>query len=164
MDKSDRGTGVHSEMLSIPNLKELTIGPLLYSIPFYMSNLKELKLLKILAPTPPEIRGVAENQYANLVVEVPEEALSVYMSHPVWSKFWNIKASGVEEIEDDAQLISIIVSGSTISLINKDATVAVRIFSLQGTLLKETWENKVEDLASGIYIVSVGNIVFKIKI
>ena len=103
LDKSDRGTGVSSQMLSIPNLKELTVGPLISSIPFYIGNLNNLELLKILNNTPPDIYGVTESQYVNLVVEVPEEALEAYKADKNWGKFWNLQASGVDGVRFDSE-------------------------------------------------------------
>lgn len=94
---------VFSQDLNCPNLKELTVGPLITSIPFYLMNLEKLKILNVLNPIPPSLAGVTEKQYTDLIVKVPEEALEAYKESPYWKNFWNLQPSGVESISEDSQ-------------------------------------------------------------
>lgn len=96
-----------------PKLKTLTLGPSLKYVSLgqayesgqqlpYLSDFPSLTLLKSLNLEPPAIGTPSENQYATLIVEVPEEALEAYQADPVWGKFWNLKGVGVESVTADS--------------------------------------------------------------
>ena len=100
------GTTIRGAGLICPNLKELTIGSQVAELGLGYSsedrsiaNYKNLISLVSLNMNPPAIGTPTNLQYATLEVLVPDEALEIYQSDPIWGNFWNLKAnSGLQTI------------------------------------------------------------------
>ena len=73
-------------------------------------------------------------------------------------------SSGISEVVNESSLVYVSVSGSTVYVHNKEASELVKVYSIQGSIVTETTENEVHNLANGLYIVSIGGKSFKIKI
>ena len=73
-------------------------------------------------------------------------------------------SSGINGVVDEHSPLSITVTKGHIHIINKDSKDLVRIFSIQGLPLIETMENEIYDLPTGLYIVTIGNKSFKVRI
>lgn len=71
---------------------------------------------------------------------------------------------GIIGINGEDSSVSVVVIGSCIHILNKNSKDVVRAFSTQGSLVVETTENEICDLATGLYIVTLGNKSFKVKI
>jgi putative conserved repeat protein len=93
--------------LSVPNLKELTIGEHLAKLQIEdINKCSQLESIVSYAMTPPTYFYYFSNaQYMNLVVKVPNEALEAYQKDSVWGNFWNLQGfdtSGVDDVEIDS--------------------------------------------------------------
>lgn len=71
---------------------------------------------------------------------------------------------GIIGINGEDSSVSVVVIRSCIHILNKNSNDVVRAFSTQGSLVVETTENEICNLATGLYIVTVGNKSFKVKI
>lgn len=126
---------------------------------------ENLQNITALTETPPECPYFTKEQYLNLKVRVPKGCLKEYQNADGWKNFWYIEEvdfSGIENILDDYNGISIRNENGSLFILNKKADSVVRVFSIQGTLLKETREPEIHDLPNGIYIVHVEGQSFKI--
>lgn len=72
--------------------------------------------------------------------------------------------SGIEGISHDESSDIILVKNGVIHVVNKDPNALVRVFSTQGILILETFDNEVGNLESGLYIVTIGNKRIKVKL
>lgn len=128
-------------------------------------NCTNLQTITALTETPPECPNCSKEQYMNLKVRVPKGCLEMYQNAKGWKNFWDIEEvelSGVEDILDDSNGISVRNENGSLFILNKKADSVVRVFSIQGTLLKETREPEIHDLPNGMYIVNVEGQSFKI--
>lgn len=73
-------------------------------------------------------------------------------------------SAGINGVADEHSSLSVAVSDGRIHILNKNSKEVVRVFSTQGLLLIETMDNEIYDLATGLYIVTIGNKSFKVKI
>lgn len=73
-------------------------------------------------------------------------------------------SSGINGVVGEPSSLSVAVNEGRIHILNKDSKEVVRVFSTQGLLLIETIDNEIYNLASGMYIVTIGNKSFKVKI
>ena len=73
-------------------------------------------------------------------------------------------SAGINGVVDEPSSLSVAVNEGHIHILNKDSKEVVRVFSTQGLLLIETIDNEIYNLASGMYIVTIGNKSFKVKI
>ena len=73
-------------------------------------------------------------------------------------------SSGINGVVGEPSSLSVAVNEGRIHILNKDSKEVVRVFSTQGLLLIETIDNEIYNLASGMYIVTIGNTSFKVKI
>lgn len=73
-------------------------------------------------------------------------------------------SSGINGVVGEPSSLSVAVNEGCIHILNKDSKEVVRVFSTQGLLLIETIDNEIYNLASGMYIVTIGNKSFKVKI
>ncbi len=100
------GTSIKGAGLVCPDLKELTIGSQVAELGLGYSskdrniaNYDNLISLVSLNMIPPSIGTPTNLQYSTLEVMVPDEALEIYQSDPVWGNFWNMKVlSGLQTI------------------------------------------------------------------
>lgn len=92
--------------MSLPNLKELTIGEHMKYIPINsLSKCNQIENIVCYAITPPSTSKFSDISYQNTVVKVPAESLAAYQAHEVWGKFWNLQGfetSGVYDVEMDS--------------------------------------------------------------
>lgn len=95
------------------------------------------------APPSVDIASFDDATYKKATLEVTEESIYAYKTHPVWSKFSNL--SSVEDVVAD------------------ESTVTV--FNLSGVLLYENAEPAVVDgLEPGFYIIRQGSVPRKIAV
>lgn len=73
-------------------------------------------------------------------------------------------SSGIDGVVSENNSILVKTQNETIIIINKTEQSVVRIFNLQGNLIRETSENEIGDLDHGVYVVTVDNQSFKIVI
>lgn len=92
--------------MSLPNLKELTIGEHMKYIPINsLSKCNQIENIVCYAITPPSTSKFSDISYQNTVVKVPAESLAAYQAHEVWGNFWNLQGfdtSGVDDVEIDS--------------------------------------------------------------
>lgn len=77
----------------------MTIGTSIKTVPsFRKEDIKDrVKIQSIIVnnTVPPTAEGFDDNTYANAVLYVPDEALSLYKSTEVWKNFWEIKGLSI---------------------------------------------------------------------
>lgn len=73
-------------------------------------------------------------------------------------------SSGINGVADENSSLSVAVIGGRIQILNKSSKEVVRVFSTQSLLLIETMESEICNLTPGLYIVTIGNKSFKVKI
>ena len=73
-------------------------------------------------------------------------------------------SAGVEDLMTDNNLIRILTQNGSIIIYNKVIDAMVKIYTLQGTLIKEINECEIHDIKSGLYIITVGNQSFKVAL
>lgn len=73
-------------------------------------------------------------------------------------------SSGIEDVVSDNNLISLRVQDGSIYILNNTRDSVVRVFTLQGALVKETKDSLIEGLNNGVYIITVDNRSFKVII
>jgi len=87
-------------------LEELHLGPNINSVQS-MNVSSSLKTILSDNMTPPDISHInlSTQNYTDVLVKVPVEALDSYKSAPVWKKFWNIEGvADVSTIADDTEI------------------------------------------------------------
>lgn len=72
--------------------------------------------------------------------------------------------AGIEGIVSNNDSISVRINNGTILILHKTIDSIVRVFNMQGTLLKETRESEIRDIERGLYIITVDNHSFKVVI
>ena len=103
----------------------------------------------------------------NCVVVVPTESVTVYGSSAGWKNFWNIEGYDFTSLDDtilNETAIAITVEDGAIRILQKDEEAIVRVFNIQGTIIAETTNDVIDNLSNGIYIVTVGEKSYKVKI
>lgn len=125
----------------------------------------------ISAPVPPEICDDTfdPKTYLNCTLYVPTESIDLYKEAYGWKGFWNIKgidsfSSVKDDIVKNEDLISILPTHRGLRVLNKDKNIIVRVFSIQGTLIKETRDDEIDNLPAGLYVVKIGNKSFKFSL
>lgn len=73
-------------------------------------------------------------------------------------------SAGLEGIVRDSDSISIMAQNGDILVLNKDDDSIVRVFTLQGVLMRETKDSTITGLNDGLYIITVDNHSFKVGI
>lgn len=73
-------------------------------------------------------------------------------------------SAGINEVVGEHSSLSVVVKEGRIHILNKGSKEVVRVFSMQGLLIIETMDNEICNLATGLYIVTIGNKSFKVKI
>ena len=73
-------------------------------------------------------------------------------------------SSGIEGVETDNGKISVRTKNGTIFIYNKPENSIVRVFNLQGSLIKETEDSEVKNLAKGMYVITVEDKSFKVML
>ena len=73
-------------------------------------------------------------------------------------------SSGIDGVETDNGKISVRTKNGTIFIYNKHENSIVRVFNLQGSLIKETEDPEVKNLSKGIYVVTVEDRSFKVML
>lgn len=151
------------------NLKKVTLGNNLEEIGEKAFNEVDLDSLKISSIVPPAIYGstFTNKTYLNCAVVVPTESVAAYKSNAGWKNFWNIEGYDFTSLDDtilDETAIAVTVEDGTIRILQKDAQAIVRVFDIQGTVIAETTDDLIGNLSNGIYIVTVGEKSYKVKI
>ena len=92
--------------IPVPNLEKLELGESITKV--QVEGIKDLKNLKIIeshALIPPRLPHMSNDQYMDVLVIVPDEALDAYKSDPIWGSFWNLQGSsenGIESVREDS--------------------------------------------------------------
>lgn len=73
-------------------------------------------------------------------------------------------SAGINEVVGEHSSLSVVVNEGRIHILNNGSKEVVRVFSMQGLLIIETMDNEICNLATGLYIVTIGNKSFKVKI
>lgn len=73
-------------------------------------------------------------------------------------------SSGIEGVETDNGKISVRTKNGTIFIYNKPENSIVRVFNLQGSMIKETEDSDVKNLAKGMYVITVEEKSFKVML
>lgn len=73
-------------------------------------------------------------------------------------------SSGIEGVETDNGNISVRTKNGTIFIYNKPENSIVRVFNLQGSMIKETEDSNVKNLAKGMYVITVEDRSFKVML
>ena len=151
------------------DVKEVTIGSEVKEIDasFELSLANDLKNITIYANTPPKTNWYFYNNLLMSVkVKVPKGTKEAYQNSDSWKGFWNIEEMEISSglTNNSISKISMYVFNNCLIISNKDELSVVKIFNLQGVLMRETNESEIHELPSGIYIVTVENQSFKIAI
>ena len=151
------------------NLKKVTFGNNLEKIGEEAFKNVDLDSIKISSIVPPTIDGstFSNKTYMNCVVVVPTESVTVYGSSAGWKNFWNIEGYDFTSLDDtilNETAIAITVEDGAIRILQKDEEAIVRVFNIQGTIIAETTNDVIDNLSNGIYIVTVGEKSYKVKI
>ena len=148
-------------------LKNVTLGSGLKTINtqvFY--NLTGLKVINSLAVTPPTVDDYArypaftETVYANCRLNVPEAAQDAYKAAATWKKFNTVRPLSVENIGADE--VAVNVNGNNIMVLGADGLL-IEVYTVAGTKVYAGRDSEIT-LSEGLYIVKVGNKVFKIAL
>lgn len=85
------GREINGNPIYAPNLERLTIGNV-ERVDIEGCPLSKLKFIECVSATPPMINEshFSTDQYINLLVVVPDDAVESYSSADVWKNFWNI--------------------------------------------------------------------------
>ncbi|MBO4282349.1 MAG: leucine-rich repeat domain-containing protein [Bacteroidales bacterium] len=122
---------------------------------FYAAN--QLDTLFLACATPPTLdTGVFSNYNATLVV--PCGAIEAYRQHSVWGSFANIVESctGIGEPESTEVPVRITSRDGRIIVEGAEGET-VQVFDMAGRLAQTFRHSSVQALATGVYIVKVGN-------
>lgn len=156
---------VFSEGNFSETLEHLTLGT--YSFPkrIKLYYYKKLKKITLTTSIPPECPVFSDKQLMDIVLQVPNGSLNTYQTADGWKYFWNIEEvdilGGIDAINDNSD-ISIQVENGIITVNNKKEFSAIRIYTLQGQLIKETYQSEVHGLPCGLYIISIDYHTFKV--
>jgi hypothetical protein len=107
----------------------------------------------------------SNDTYLDGVLYVPDASIEAYQAAAGWKNFWEIKPlseySGVDEIVVDEDVEMISVDNGAISV---SGDVPVRIVALNGTTIYSGRGGTRVNVASGIYVVIVGNTAHKVAV
>ncbi|MBD5280418.1 MAG: leucine-rich repeat protein [Bacteroides sp.] len=92
--------------LSLPSLKELTLGEHVTEVQIYPTKSESLESIICYAKEPPTCPEFTNAQYLNTVVKVPTISLEKYKRADGWKNFWNLEGfdtgeSAVNEVISD---------------------------------------------------------------
>lgn len=154
------------------SLKTIKLGDNIEMIDRYaFAHCKSIESIVISATVPPQIyESTFESKtYLNCTLYVPTESIDLYKDAYGWKGFWNIKgidsfSSVKDDIVKNEDLISILPTHRGVRVLNKDKNSIVRVFSIQGALIKETRDDEIDNLSAGLYVVKVGNKSFKVSL
>ena len=92
------GREIEGNPIYAPNLEHLTIGHV-EKVDIENTLLPNLKLIECVSDTPPIINEnhFSKDQYLDLLVVVPDDAIENYQNADVWKNFWNIKSKSEYE-------------------------------------------------------------------
>lgn len=149
-------------------LKNVTLGSGLSKIEtqvFY--KLTGLQQITIKATTPPTIAdytnypAFTETVYANCNLFVPSGCIDAYKAATTWKNFTKISTSGVTDIETAEVAVSRSPYGITV--IGGEG-LTTEVYTLTGALVYAGTDAEIALPAGAVYIVKVGDKVFKIAI
>lgn len=106
----------------------------------------------------------AEQIYTNAILYVPVGSLDSYQTTPPWSMFKNIKEydySSNTPVEDTG--INIRAEGGAIVVSGNEAA-PVEVYRADGTLVRRTYDARIDGLPRGLYIVKVADTIKKISL
>lgn len=134
----------------------------------YPENKDLLKLINCYNPEPPLINGFTEEQYENVIVNIPEGTLEAYQNDEVWGKFWNFNESLPNETSIDSPTLNEIlhyrIEGDSIIFDYLNDNQIVKVFNIDGQLVYQGSDTIIKGLKKGLYIIKVGKYTQKILI
>jgi len=103
------GREIEGNPIYAPNLEKLTIGQV-NKVDIENTPLPNLKSIECVSDMPPTISPAhfSVDQYVDLIVIVPDDAIENYRNADVWKNFWNITSksdyeAGIEKILTDGK-------------------------------------------------------------
>jgi hypothetical protein len=159
---------VFSEKNFSESLENLTFGTYNFANQIRLYDYSKLKVIAITTSIPPKCPWFSDKQRMDIILKVPNGSLDAYKTTDGWKNFWNIEemddsSSGIDNINNNYD-ISIRTNDGSIAIQNKAESSIVRIYNLQGQLIKETYQSEIPGLPRGVYILSIDNHSFKIAI
>lgn len=165
--------GYHYNWCSkVPRLRHLTIGPKITSFfgearnswCFDFSESMDLETIQCLSNTPPFVDSFTDTQYMNVVVKVPTDALSSYMTADKWKSFWNLEANSHIDDTFINEKPTISISEMTINIEALTNNEEVQIYNMSGASIYHGYERSILIPNHGTYLIRIGNEVIKINI
>lgn len=71
-------------------------------------------------------------------------------------------SSGIEGVVSENDSISVRINNGAVLIFHKNIESIVRVFNMQGTLVKSTKESEIRDIGRGLYVITVENHSFKV--
>lgn len=155
-----------SEKCFNESLEDLTLGTYDFANQFRLYDYSKLKYLTLSSPVPQKCPWFSDNQYMNIILKVPNGTIDTYKIADGWKNFWNIEemdiSSGINNINNKD--ISVQVVDGSIEILNKKEHSAIRIYTIQGQLIYETYQSEIQGLPCGLYLITIDNNSFKVAI
>lgn len=103
------GREINGNPIYCPNIERLTIGNV-HKVDIAECPLPKLKIIECLSETPPKIKETffSKDQYIDLIIVVPDDAVETYHNADVWKNFWNITSksdyvAGIDKVSSNAK-------------------------------------------------------------
>ncbi len=164
------GREIDGNPLCVPNLKRLCIGNV-KNVNIENSRLPNLEIIECTSKMPPSISDAhfSTEQYIDLRIVVPDDAVEEYRNADVWKNFWNITSKSEYEagidvlVSPNHNYISVSIDGITFQ--GEDSAIII-ICGIDG---KCQYSGNVLPgqsiaLSKGIYIVTLDGKSIKVKI
>lgn len=99
-------------------------------------------------------------------LHVPAGCKDMYANHDLWKVFPNIEedSSGVKNIKNDYSEIKVIALDGSISIRSTENNVVGQIYSAQGVIIGNIQSGQSIHVGSGVFIIKIGDDVFKVMI
>lgn len=127
--------------------------------PVTFSSNENIKDIHVQAAVPPYATAeFTDHTYLNTILYVPTGSLDAYKSANVWKNFWNIQGedTAVQEILSDA-ILKVSLSNGSINIIGKKMDEGMEVYTIAGEKVAYTHGNTINGLASGVYVLKIGN-------
>lgn len=164
------GREIEGNPIYVPNLERLNIGHV-KKVDIENTPLPNLKLIECVSDTPPIISAehFSKNQYINLIVIVPDDAIENYRNADVWRNFWNLTSksdyeAGIDVLVNKSEhSISISCNGI---IFQGESSMPILIYGIDGKChySGKVFPGQSITLPKGIYIVTFDGQTKKIMI
>lgn len=143
------------------NLESVSIPGSMWNIDWAFPECSGLKAIYLRGKSPTIVEnnpGFSDSNYENVTLYVPKEyRYSLYGS---WRKFKHIEEfdySGIEDVALGGGALELSVSHGTLTVGGVDGDEPVFVYDMHGRLVYSGVERTITNLASGLYVVKVGN-------